>query len=624
MALSARALAVSTAALQTIGNNIANANTPGYSRQTAIIQSAGAQYTGQGFFGNGANVTTVQRAHSDYLSHEATLTQAVQAADEARSKQVQQMEQVFPTGSDGLGTGISNVLNAFAAVGSAPKDLSARTAALSQVDELTARFRSAQGSLDSLQQGTTSQIQDGVAAVNQIASSLAAVNQQIIRQSQPGHSPNDLLDQRDQLISDINQWVQTSSVPASNGSVSVFVNGGQALVLGGQANRLSLTPDRFDASIPRLALTASGHTTALNEATLGGGSLAGLLQFQNVDLAQGRDLLGRMGLTLSDQLNTQHRLGVDLNQQTGKDLISISALPDALPSSANTGSATLGVSLTDSTALQASDYELQINGGQIDVVRQSDGLTRSFSTWPIALDGLSVSLSSGATASADRFWLRPLHSVAAQMQTAVTSASGLAAASPVMATPSASNSAGLVVSRVGAVQPDANLLQPVSLSFTSSGSFNVSGVGTGNPSGQIYTAGQTIAFNGWQLVLSGQPSAGDVFTVKANTGAAADGSNAQSLLALRDKPAFDGASISNGYANLLTQVGSRVQGAQSAASVSASIAAHAEQARASVAGVNLDEEAAKLLQYQQSYQAAAKVLQIAQSVFASLLQSVSA
>lgn len=185
------------------------------------------------------------------------------------------------------------------------------------------------------------------------------------------------------------------------------------------------------------------------------------------------------------------------------------------------------------------------------------------------------------------------------------------------------NTGGMSVGSLAATSANANLNQPVTLTFNGAGGFDVAGNGTGNPTSVPYVAGQPISYNGWTLVLSGTPKAGDTITVQAATTAygGSNAGNAQALLALRDKTVFDGAAMTDGYAALMAQVGVRSQSAQYAAEISSSIATSLETDRTSQAGVNLDEEAAKLLQYQQAYQASSKMIQIAQSIFDSLLQN---
>ncbi len=209
------------------------------------------------------------------------------------------------------------------------------------------------------------------------------------------------------------------------------------------------------------------------------------------------------------------------------------------------------------------------------------------------------------------------------MAVALNSPRELAAASPVEARPAAGNTGSIAVGTLAATSANANLTTPVTLTFNANGTFNVAGAGTGNPSGVAYASGQSISYNGWTLALSGTPKAGDTVTVQATTSGytTLNAGNANAVLALRDKAVFDGAPMVDGYASLIAQVGVRSQSAQYAASVSESIATSTETKRANQDGVNLDEEAADLLQFQQAYQASAKMIQVAQNLFDTLLQN---
>ena len=621
LSISTRALTANQSALQVVGHNIANANTVGYSRQTAVLQSAGGQFVGNGFYGKGVDVSTVERAHSDFLTRQATLAKSTDAADSVRSEQLNQLEQVFQTGASGLGAGVNNLLNAFADVANAPNDMTARTAALSQADEMSARFRTASARLDDLQSGVQVQMQGNVTAINSLASKIATLNQAITNAASQSQAPNDLLDQREQAISDLNQYVQTSVLPAQDGSLSVFIAGSQPLVLGQQASPVSLVADPQDPSQRLLAIGPASQRTTLGAAMLGGGEMAGLLQFHNDDLGEARNLLGRMALVTGQAINDQHQLGLDLNGQPGGKLFTLGSLPSAMPAASNTGNASLQASVQNATALMASDYSVEVQSGQVLVTRLTDGQQSSFAGFPVQIDGLQFQIGAGTAHVGDRFMLKPFSQAAAQISTAISAPQLLAAASPVAAQMGNGNTGNLSVANLSAQQANANLTSTVTLSFTSNGTFDVAGTGTGNPTGVAYTPGQPINYNGWSLNLKGTPQPGDTITVAANTLTTRNAGNAQSLLGLRDLVTADGNSLSDGYASLLAQVGTKVQGAQLAADVSKSMAVDAEQARSGVAGVNLDEEAAKLLQYQQAYQAAAKIIQVAQGVFDSLLQS---
>ena len=242
MALGSRAMFANYAALQATGNNIANANTEGYSRQQVNLQTAGGQFTGAGFFGKGVDVATVQRSHDEFLTREAAATRSTAALDEALSKQLEQLERVFTTGEAGLGHAVGQVFNAFADVASKPQDIASRQVVLARTNELTARFRTAAAQIQSLQAGVTQDMKASVAAVNALSKQIGALNQQIASVQGYGHQPNDLLDQRDTVLSKLSEYLQISTVAADDGSVSVFVGGGQKLVLGNIATELSITP----------------------------------------------------------------------------------------------------------------------------------------------------------------------------------------------------------------------------------------------------------------------------------------------------------------------------------------------------------------------------------------------
>lgn len=617
----ARALLANQIALQTTGNNIANASTVGYSRQTAVMGSVPGQFTGSGYIGKGVEVVTIERAHSEFLTRQATLAQSVSAMDSTRANQLASLEDIFTGGASGLGASVSDMLNSLSDVASTPTDITARNVVLTRADEMAARFRDAQGRLDDLQAGVNSQLGDAVKSINSLATRIAALNEQIARSQGNGQAPNDLLDSRDEALRQLNAQVQTTTVAADDGSVSVFI-GSQALVLGSSAAQASLTTG--DGGTRNLTLTRGSLTSTIAGETLAGGAVAGLLRFQNSDLPEARDLLGRMALAITSTVNAQHRLGVDLDGNAGGDFFQPIALPNALAAGGNTGNASIGASVADASKLAASSYQLTFGaGGSLQVTRLSDGQVSNFAgPLPVQVDGLTLAVGSGTANVGDTFTLKPYADAAGQVSAALTSPRALAAASPVEARAASTNTGNVTVAALSPRAANANLTAPVTLTFTAAGTFDVSGTGTGNPTGVAYAAGQTISYNGWTLTLKGTPKPGDTITVQAMTPGHSNlnAGNASALLGLRDAAVFDGAPMSDGYASLMAQVGVRSQSAQYAAGISESIASNLETSRTSVSGVNLDEEAAKLLQYQQAYQASAKMIQIAQNIFDTLLQ----
>lgn len=547
MSLGVRAMFASFAQLQVTGHNIANAGVDGYSRQEAELASAKGQFTGAGFFGKGVDVVTVSRAHDAFLTREAANASALAAMDRTRYEQLARLEEVLPMGERGLGYAAQQFLNAMVDLASRPQDPSTREVVLARAGDLAARFNLAARQLDSLQAGVTQDLKHSVDTVNEIARSIAEVNQQIAMVKGLGQPPNDLLDRRDRLVQQLSGYLQVSTIPADDGTLGVFIAGGQRLVLGNQAQPLQVVPDPLDASRSALGIVEASGVRPLTADLLTGGSISGLLRFQNEDLAVTREAIDRMAAEFAGAVNAQHALGLDLYGDSG---------------------------------------------------------TASFFDY------------GGVVAGA-----------AGAMRVAVADPRRVAAAAPLVAYAEPSNR-GVAV--VASLTPGASTdpLLAATVRFTSDsgdydwelrndvGALVASGSGT-------WAAGVPIVVNDASLRLGGVPAAGDIIEVTAtrSVDVASNNGNARALAALRDGAFVGGQTITEAYASLMAGVGVRVQGARTAAEISAGVAEAAEQQRAAKSGVNLDEEAARLIQFQQAYQAAAKVLQVAQSVFDTLLST---
>ncbi len=625
--IGARALLANQQALQTAGNNVANVNTPGYSRQSVQLLPVEGVFSGSGYYGNGVDAATVLRGHDEFLTRQAALAGSVAASDAKRLEQLKQLEDLFPGGASGLGAAVADMLNAFSDVTNAPTDLPSRAVVLSRADEMAARFRTSATSLVSLQQGIEYELRVMAGNINNLASRIAQTNAQISATNGSGHDPNQLLDQRDQLIRELNALVQTTSIPATDGTVGIFLAGSQPLVLGKIAAEVSITGDEFgDPAKSKLSITRNGQTALIDEDHLGGGALSGLLRFKNIDLVDAGNMLGRMALALGTKINEQQSLGLDQTGAPGGNLFAMGPTPIGLPSATNTGGASVQQSIqtvptNGATALAASDYEMSFSSATTgSIVRVLDGQTIAFNAVPVLIDGLTLDVT-GAPAAGDRFLITPLRNAALAIDTTFSSPRNLAVASPVAASAGIGNQGTLTLQNLLPQRADVNLTQTVTLTFTGTGTFDVTGIGTGDPAGVAYTPGQPISYNGWSLTLKGNPRVGDTYTVAANAFPNTSAGNAEAMLALRDLPMFDGAAVTDGYAGLMSSIGVRVQSAGFSAGISASIASNVETDRASVAGVNLDEEAAKLLQFQQAYQASAKILQVSQTMFDTMLRS---
>lgn len=645
-----RALLANQVALQTAGHNIANVNTPGYSRQSVVLQTVQGQFTGGGYIGKGVDVQTILRNQSELLTRQAAQAGSIQASDSVRAERMRQLQEVFSGGTEGLGASINDMMNALSDVVSSPTDITARNVVLTRMSETAARMRSSAERLNDIQFTVSQQLQGSIDTVNNLATQIAAVNEQVARAKGNGQTPNDLLDQRDQLIREMNQYVQVSQIPADDGTVGLFVGGSQPLVLGNVATELSVgDATAFPGSGQlKLFFNRPGEPAfEMDENVLGGGSVPGLLRFNNTDLAEGRNLLGRIAMGIGMIMNEQQQLGLTLDGQVGKPLFS---LPASMPGSTS-GAGVGNVTFTDPTKFSASDYEIQFTTGTAgQVVRLSDGKTTAFTSAAnlatLQIDGLQFNLTTPG-APGERMLFKPFSTAAANIQSLVYSPRDLAAANPINAAMGTANSGTLQLSSLKAtgepnppglvLPPNANAaavppaLGGVQLTFNAGPPITYDVLNRASPpttlaTAQPYVSGTPISINGWEITLVGTPKSGDTVVVgnaldpKYGDAYTRNAGNASSLLGLRDVKMFDESTLSDGYASAIAQVGTRTQSALFATKLSEALANNLERDRTAVSGVNLDEEAARLIQYQQAYQASAKMIQIAQNIFDSLIQ----
>ncbi len=640
-AIATRAMLTHQSAMTVVSHNIANASVPGYSRQQAELATSNGLFDGAGFFGRGVHVETVTRSYNEFLTRQAAVTRAQSGYDTARSEQLHRLEQVFLGGEQGLGAATNEFLNAMVDLASQPQDSSARQVVLSRAGSLAARYESAAAQLDEAQTGVTQDLSASVERVNQIATQIAAANVQIVEQRGTGQTPNDLLDHRDRLVSELSEMMSVTTIPAEDGSMGVFIAGGQRLVLGAQAATLSLTPDTFDRTRMMLAMEEVDGPRPLTSDLLGSGSIAGLMRFQNEDLVDARNLVGQMAASLAHAVNDQQALGIDMGTPpgAGAPIFGIGA-PQALAAQGNvrdgSGVFVADVSLTvdDASQLVASEYGLEYDGANWQLTRLSDGLTRSVASGDV-VDGLRIDLGTPAPAATDRFLLQPLTRAARSMSVVLDDPRGIAAASPVTGGVGSANTGTGSVASVTVTDASVNPQLTASIRFDSNtGDYTwelrdrdtnvLSSTGTAT-----WTAGEPITINGVELQLAGVPKTGDVFTVEKTAFPAANNGNALAMAGLRDQgrvgagaDGTGGRTFTDAWASAMAEIGVRVQGATTAAQLSDANAASAQTALSNVSGVNLDEEAARLMQIQQSYQAAAKILQSAQAIFDTLLSMI--
>jgi flagellar hook-associated protein 1 FlgK len=637
LSIGSSALSAAQAGLSTTSHNISNASTPGFSRQEIIQASSQAQATGAGFMGQGVQVATVRRIYNDFLARQLTDVQSSASQLDSYQSNISKLNNLLADPAAGLSPAMQDFFGGVNAVANNPANTASRQAMLSNANSLVSRLQSMQNSFDTVRQGVESQMSASVDSINSYATQIAQINDAITKSelSNSGQPANDLRDQRDLLISDLNKEIKATVVKQDDGAYNVFIGNGQSLVIGNQSSSLVTLRDPSDGTRLQIGFKLSGVTMRLNDSSLTGGTLGGLLSFRTASMDTTQNTLGQIALGLAGTFNTQHRLGVDQSGVAGGDFFKI-VQPAAIANSANSGTATLAVNISDYSALTASDYQVAFDGSNYSITRLSDQTVQTAGSLPASMDGLDFGLSSGGMAAGDTFLIRPTLNGAGSISVAISDTRKIAAAAPISTSALGSNlgSGKISAGSVDAAYLTTPLSTPINLTYNRGsntlGGFPFASV-TVNSGGTLttYAPGAPVAFvadasysvNGMSFSLSGSPADGDQFTIAPNTSGVGDNRNALLLAGLQNRNVLNGGSTSfqTGYAQLTSQVGNKAREIQTSSLTQNKLLEQANASLQSLSGVNLDEEAANLLRYQQAYQAAGKVMQIAGTLFDTLL-----
>lgn len=609
--------------LVTTGHNIANVHTPGYSRQRTVQSQNPPQVNGSGFFGTGSNIQTVLRAYDEFLGAQGLSMQAGASHWNTVHAQLQDIDQLLADGAVGVTPALNELFSAVSGVAANPADAASRWSLLAAIQAVAGRVQDLDGRLQQLGAANDRRIAGAVTAINALGAQIASLNERItLTAGGSGQPPNDLLDHRDALLADLNKLVRASVVAHDDGSQDVFLGNGQALVVGARAYTLGTRADALDPARLSIGLQSGSAQIGFRAQDLEGGELGGLLAFRDGALDAARNGLGRIAMVLAAGFNEQHKLGLDRSGQFGGDVFAFGA-PQVNAAAYNAGTAQITAVVTDPEALTDSDYRAQWDGANWHVTRVADGVVQSFAAPPQTIDGFVISLASGIASPGDTFLVLPTRGGAAGFAALIRNPDQIAAMAPIRTSAAAGNAGSGAITAGTANGPaaDPNLLQTVTITFTSTGSYSVNGTGTGNPSGLPYVPGAAISYNGWTVSVDGVPAAGDTFTIAANTGGSGDSRNASLLANLQTQALVGGAStLAGAVGELVARVGNATYEADLSAAAQTRLQEEAQARQASVSGVNLDEEAANLLRYQQAYQAAGKLVAVASQLFDTLLQ----
>lgn len=658
-------LSASHASLVTTGNNISNVDTVGYSRQQTVQNSKSSIQYGNVFIGTGTTLADVRRVYNSYLDAQLQTSTSLNSDAQAYLGQATQVDKLLSDSGTGVTKTLQSFFSAMQTLAGSSNDNAARQALLTNAQGLSSRFNSISQQLK--QQGTYINDQLGSMAdqVNKLASTVAAYNKKISEVSSSGGTPNELLDQRNETIRQLNELVGTQ-VTETEGRMDIYLGSGQPLVVGDTVNKLRVAADPADPTRSSVIMDRNGSSIDITN-VMSGGEMGGLLRYRNDVLTPAVNGLGRIAMVVADQVNKQLGQGLDQSGNFGaalfNDINSAAAISQRSIANANNDptSGNLNVTIKNTSKLAASDYQVTFTSATgYSVRRLSDNtdmgtFTLGATPTPV-IDGFSLSLNAGPVNAGDTFKITPTRSSAADMATVMTDTKTLATAAPLTSTKAAGNNGtGAVgqptlstsldiydpVQRLE-VQAAVKASMPVRMLMTSATAYEVfdakgTSIGTGNiVPGQNndlnisvpYTdAGGAAKTFKVAMTVSGSPASGDSFNIAMTGASSTDNRNAQALLGLQSKATIGatatspGVSFTEAYGGLVTTVGSLTKQGQLDATATDTIVTGARNARDSLSGVDLDEEAGNLTKYQQYYTASSQIIKTAQEIFSTLINA---
>ncbi|CAK0771049.1 flagellar hook-associated protein 1 FlgK [Gammaproteobacteria bacterium] len=691
--VSTSALLSTARGLSTTSHNVANVNTPGYSRQVVDFATKPATVAGAKYLGNGVNVAQVRRNYDDFLTGNLRETTGRQSHTQALYDMASQVDNLLADPTAGVSPALDDFFKSSNGVSDDPTSTAARENMLSTATTLAKRFNIQSAHLDDLSQQVNSQLTTQVDEINGLASNIAKLNKDIATataRTAGNGLPNDLLDSRDEAIRQMADKIGVNVFKQDDGTLNVAVGNGQTLVTGTQVRYLSVVEDPYDPSRREVALglsvnaadnlnsrpeqktiTPQNGTTAIISGQITGGSLGGLLQFRREVLEPAQNGLGRVATGLAAEVNQQHRQGMDLNGNLGEDLFKVGT-PEVFANKNNISDLQIHAQVTDASALTTSDYQISATGSGYKLTRLTDGNTTTVTlknqlnsdgttTYLLAppVDGITLNLTSDTGSfgkPGDSFLLRPTHAASGKLSIAIDDPVKLAAATPIRTSAMAGNvgKGQLSVEKVidttnPAFSTTGALTPPLLIRFddpAATGKLTYSVYDNTNPTNPALLTNNTNPLNpiplrgipydpsqgasvlpqgtidyGYKINLSGTPLPGDSFTVGYNTDGKGDNRNMLALSNLQSTPLLAGgtATFQGAYGQVVANVGTSTRRAEVSNDAEKTLLSQAKSAQQEVSGVNLDEEAANLLKYQETYQASAQLIAAADSLFKTIL-----
>ena len=635
-------------ALQTVSHNVSNANTEDYSRQRVELGTQIPTYFGGSYLGSGVLVKSVERVYDNFLIDQVRTYSSSASHATIFEQNAIVLDDMLADPEVGMGPAINQFFSDVHAVANDPAAIPPRQSMFTRAETMVDRFAYINQRFEDVRGQINQQIGSVVSEINGFAAAIADLNRNIVI-ALGNNPPNDLLDQRDLLLKKLAEKISITTLEQDNGAVNVFTGKGQLLVVNFDSRELRVDNNQSDIREKEVSIDTGSGTRSEISSQVSGGHLGALFDFRKQVLNDTQNSLGSLAIGFADTFNTQHRLGQDLNGNMGIDFFNVPGL-EILTSANNdfTGAfnAQVATALTDSSKLTGDEYLLSYSGATgYSIKRVSDGLTEVIGA---ALNynpsagipgagfqdyGFSLSLASGAPQDGDTFLIRPGRRGSQDMSINITSPLEIAAAAPVRTSANILNNTGNGVITPGIVTSTANLqaspLPPLSSDIV----MEYDGVNINVVSGPAPWNGLSFAYNngvevtalpGLKFTIGGVLSVGpppDEFRIESNTNGVGDNRNALLLADLQNQTLMSNgtASYTDYYGGLVADTGVLTQQAKLTKASLANLLTHAVSSREALSGVNLDEEAANLVKYQQAYQAASQVVATANEMFQTLL-----
>jgi len=623
--IGADALSAFRRAINTTTHNIANLNTEGFSRQQVVFGTRTPHLiTSVGAIGNGVQITGIERITSQFATSRLFDAKANHARDEAHHAMAARIDDLIAEDALSVAPALNEFFAALEDASTDPATSATRQALLFGADALADRFRALDSQLDDTATELDNRRRASIDTINELAESLASVNRDISARTGGGGrqvASADLLDEREQIVSKLTEQTDLEILEQDDGSLNVSIGNGVALVTGHEARRMSVVPGERPGRAQVMVENGNGPVEVGDQLT--GGVLGGLQAFAVQTMAPVTHRLGQMAQVFAARLNEAHAAGVDLSGARGEQWFSTGE-PDVQADARNTVAGSPTVTIEDAAALKPADYDLRFDGALWQITRSSDGYKTSAGS-PFTLDGLNFDLPAGA-AGGDRFTVSATGTAAGNLNALLSDPDTLALASAIQGDTPLGNTGSTRVASLESLDPDDPALgNEVVLQFTAPDSYDLVDATSGATlaSGVAWNDGDAVEANGWRLVLEGTPATGDRHRVLANPEGGTDNGNALDMSALKREASVDGRdNFLEAFAGLVGEIGSRTRSLATRRDTLDALRSEAQTKRDAIAGVDLDEEAINLTRQEQAYQAAARVISVADELFQTILGAV--